>query len=368
MIPEGFTLTSSLTDPFTIPLDLPTVVEEPDFHYYIYDHLGNTRMVYSTVLVGCDSEGGVVPEYTLEAVLDYFPYGKILREFIKTPEKYVSTGYERDTETGLDYRGARFYDSGVARFLSLDPHASDYPELSDYCYVAANPITYIDPDGKDVIDSKMKRKNGKYHNSYIRFINTKKGRNLVKRFSSKKNESSLSFLKKSKDGDMSKHTLLIRTLDNESMHDAGGTRVYLKGKDGLVGISNISAEDIKNNDLEFLFAIDIRESVSKKAADGSVVIGHEAFLHAEKYIEAINALIKEVGNGNLTDNEIADRLKAIRKSSGYRGENHHNDYLKGNDKSLPEYFDELIEDVADDSKKVGELTNVIKEHDGTLKE
>jgi RHS repeat-associated protein len=80
--------------------------------------------------------------------MDYFPYGKILREFIKTPEKYVTTGHERDTEIGLDYRGARFYDSDVARFLSLDPLAAQFPEWSDYNYVLGNPMMFIDPDGK----------------------------------------------------------------------------------------------------------------------------------------------------------------------------------------------------------------------------
>jgi RHS repeat-associated protein len=80
--------------------------------------------------------------------LDYFPYGKILREFIKTPEKYVTTGHERDVETGLDYRGARFYDSDVARFLSLDPLAAEFLEWSDYNYVLGNPVMFIDPDGK----------------------------------------------------------------------------------------------------------------------------------------------------------------------------------------------------------------------------
>ncbi|NJN78728.1 MAG: RHS repeat-associated core domain-containing protein, partial [Saprospiraceae bacterium] len=78
-----------------------------------------------------------------------FPLRKILRQFIKTPEKYVTTGHERDVETGLDYRGARFYDSDVARFLSLDPHAADYPSLSDYCYVAGNPVIFTDPSGRN---------------------------------------------------------------------------------------------------------------------------------------------------------------------------------------------------------------------------
>jgi RHS repeat-associated protein len=81
--------------------------------------------------------------------MDYFPYGKILREFIKTSEKYVTTRHERDTETGLDYRGARFYDSDVARFLSLDPLAAEFPEWSAYNYVLGNPVMLVDPDGKE---------------------------------------------------------------------------------------------------------------------------------------------------------------------------------------------------------------------------
>ena len=50
--------------------------------------------------------------------------------------KYLTTHHERDVETGYDYRGARFYDADIARFLSLDPSAVQYPRLSDYGYVA----------------------------------------------------------------------------------------------------------------------------------------------------------------------------------------------------------------------------------------
>jgi RHS repeat-associated protein len=55
---------------------------------------------------------------------------------------------KRDTITALDYRGARYYDCDVARFLSVDPLANKYPSLSTYNYVAGNPIRYIDPTGK----------------------------------------------------------------------------------------------------------------------------------------------------------------------------------------------------------------------------
>jgi len=88
-------------------------------------------------------------DYTVQSATDYYPYGKALRTYGK--ERYQSTYHERDVESGFDYRGARFYDGDVVRFNSLDPLAADYPEFSDYLYVAGNPIIFIDPNGKNTI-------------------------------------------------------------------------------------------------------------------------------------------------------------------------------------------------------------------------
>jgi len=86
----------------------------------------------------------------IQYIGDYFPYGKVLREYVNgDKELYLTTQHERDNETGLDYRGARYYDSDVARFLSLDPHASKYASWSAYNYTLANPIRWVDMDGKD---------------------------------------------------------------------------------------------------------------------------------------------------------------------------------------------------------------------------
>jgi RHS repeat-associated protein len=78
------------------------------------------------------------------------PYGKIIREYANTgtPEKYLTTHHERDQETQLDYRGARYYDSDIGRFLSLDPWQKKYPSWSPYCYAFNNPIMFVDPTGK----------------------------------------------------------------------------------------------------------------------------------------------------------------------------------------------------------------------------
>jgi RHS repeat-associated protein len=67
------------------------------------------------------------------------------------------TGKERDTESGNDYFGARYYSSAMGRFMSPDwsakaepvPYAKmDNPQsLNLYAYVGNNPLSRIDKDG-----------------------------------------------------------------------------------------------------------------------------------------------------------------------------------------------------------------------------
>jgi RHS repeat-associated protein len=59
-------------------------------------------------------------------------------------------GYQYDSETGLYYLNARYYDSKIARFLSEDTYAGDAGDplsLNLYTYCSNNPIMYIDPTG-----------------------------------------------------------------------------------------------------------------------------------------------------------------------------------------------------------------------------
>jgi len=116
--------------------------------YYNHDHLGNTRVTYSPI-IDCSGTTPMI-SYDLKNAFDYYPYGKVLRSYENGDEKYLTTHHERDKETGLDYRGARYYDGDIGRFLSLDPKAANYPSLSDYNYVAGNPVIFVDTDGKEV--------------------------------------------------------------------------------------------------------------------------------------------------------------------------------------------------------------------------
>jgi len=69
----------------------------------------------------------------------------------------ISTGKERDAESGNDYFGARYYASSMGRFMSPDwaakaepvPYAKlDNPQtLNLYAYMRNNPLGGVDPDG-----------------------------------------------------------------------------------------------------------------------------------------------------------------------------------------------------------------------------
>jgi RHS repeat-associated protein len=54
-----------------------------------------------------------------------------------------------DASTGLTQLGARAYDSGLGRFISVDPlmDVTDHQQMHGYVYANNNPVTFTDPDG-----------------------------------------------------------------------------------------------------------------------------------------------------------------------------------------------------------------------------
>ncbi|MEM7574970.1 MAG: RHS repeat-associated core domain-containing protein [Bacteroidota bacterium] len=135
-------------DPNPNPID-PVTGEDPNqpvtdvttpVSYYLYDHLGNTRMLF---------RADAPTAMTITYAADYYPYGKILREFNACgPVRFLTTQHERDAETGYDNRGARLYDAEVGRFLSVDPLAEEFGAYSSYSYVLGNPVRLVDPNGE----------------------------------------------------------------------------------------------------------------------------------------------------------------------------------------------------------------------------
>lgn len=116
-------------------------------YYYFADHLGTSReIVQAAQTTACYDA-------------DFYPYGGeiVHTNSCTTSQSYKFTHKERDSESGLDNFGARFYNSGFGRFMSPDweakatavPYADfgDPQTLNLYGYVRNNPLSKTDLDG-----------------------------------------------------------------------------------------------------------------------------------------------------------------------------------------------------------------------------
>jgi RHS repeat-associated protein len=110
--------------------------------FYVYDGGGSVRQL-------TDSTGNVTDEY------EYDAYGNSFTKSGTTPNNYLYRGEQFDSDLGLYYLRARYYNPGTGRFLSRDPEegkAIDPKTLHKYLYVGANPIRFIDPTGRELTE------------------------------------------------------------------------------------------------------------------------------------------------------------------------------------------------------------------------
>jgi RHS repeat-associated protein len=105
-------------------------------YFLLGDHLGSTSITVNT--------SGV-----RSAELRYYPWGGNRYTDGTTPTTFRYTG-QRETEIGLYYYGARFYDPALGRFVSPDsviPQQQGSQAWDRYAFVNNNPIKYTDPSG-----------------------------------------------------------------------------------------------------------------------------------------------------------------------------------------------------------------------------
>ena len=115
------------------------------WNYYITDHLGSTRMV-----VGSDN--------SIKETINYYPFGSEMQMVNPalltggTSHPYRFTGKELEKVNSLNMYdfGARWYDvAGVPMWISVDPLAENYYNVTPYSYCAGEPVNRFDPDGND---------------------------------------------------------------------------------------------------------------------------------------------------------------------------------------------------------------------------
>ena len=126
---------------------IPNGIREKNIFFYHPDHLGS-----SSYITGQD---GKVSQHT-----EYIAFGEILFDEHSSEHTmpYLFNGKELDSETGLYYYGARYYDPRVSIFLNVDPLAEK--TMTPYAYTNNNPIMLVDPDGREATDDYRLDKNG----------------------------------------------------------------------------------------------------------------------------------------------------------------------------------------------------------------
>ena len=113
--------------------------------YYHQDGLG-------TVTELTDTNGNVAKAYAYDA------YGNLLESPGTVEQPYTYTGREFDSESGLYYYRARYYDAATGRFLQKDPIGFGGGSLNLYSYVGSSVPNRIDPFGLiDTVSEAIKR-------------------------------------------------------------------------------------------------------------------------------------------------------------------------------------------------------------------
>lgn len=107
--------------------------------FYVYDGGKSVRQLTSAT----------------EAVTDEYEYDAYGNSFTKsgtTPNNYLYRGEQYDSDLGLYYLRARYYNPATGCFLSRDPEdrkANDPASLHKYLYANGDPMDLIDPTGRD---------------------------------------------------------------------------------------------------------------------------------------------------------------------------------------------------------------------------
>ncbi|MFO8087200.1 MAG: RHS repeat-associated core domain-containing protein [Bacteroidales bacterium] len=117
---------------------MKTIIATEQQYFYHPDHLGSSSFI-------TDASGNAHQH------LQYLPFGEdFISQRIDWQTRYTFSAKEKDKNTGCHYFGARYYDSEVSVWLSVDPLADKYPGMSPYMYTAGNPVMLVDPDGRTI--------------------------------------------------------------------------------------------------------------------------------------------------------------------------------------------------------------------------
>ena len=119
--------------------------EEHYPYYYIKDHLGSVRETYIRPYVN---------EKYCEQRMQYYPSGLPWNTNLSPSYQPFKYGSKEFVEMhGLDEYDseARWYYPAIMRTTTMDPMCEKYYSTSPYTWCGNNPVSYVDPDGRDTL-------------------------------------------------------------------------------------------------------------------------------------------------------------------------------------------------------------------------
>ncbi len=116
-------------------------------------------------MASVQSAPSVIRGGTLTNTYTYDSFGKLTGSTGTLINHFQYTGREFDSETGLYYDRARYYDASVGRFISEDPIGFQ-GGIDFYAYTLNNPVNWIDPFGLEVQECRRPL-NGMPFNSHL---------------------------------------------------------------------------------------------------------------------------------------------------------------------------------------------------------
>lgn len=126
-------------------LDLNDTFSADERFFYHTDALGSVTAI-------TDSTGSLVESYQYDSFGNPTIFDAINTVIAESSidNPYLFTAREFDSESGLYFMRARYYDPQIGRFISKDPLPGfiDLPQtLHHYNYTSNNPVNFIDPFG-----------------------------------------------------------------------------------------------------------------------------------------------------------------------------------------------------------------------------